>query len=162
MPYAAENKISTSPIEGGVEITQAQYEAALAGMLAGRTVTIDGGFAVIDKPEPPEPEPEPEPEPTLEEKRAGMQLSFAQLLIGLVTEAWITEAEGEAWLAGERPAEVEALIATLPVEQRFAAKARASRPSIILRTDPLVIALATAKQKTAEQLDTFFTTYAAV
>jgi len=162
MPYAAENKISTGPIEGGIEITQAQYSAALAGLQAGKLVSIDGGFAVVDKPEPSEPQPEPEPEPTLEEKRAGMQLSFAQLLIGLVTEAWITEAEGEAWLAGQLPAAVEALIASLPSQQRFAAKARAARPSIILRTDKLVIDMATAQGKEPEELDTFFTTYAAV
>jgi hypothetical protein len=94
--------------------------------------------------------------------RAAMQLSFAQMLIGLVTEAWITEAEGEAWLTGAVPAAVSALIGTLPANQRFAAKARAVRPSVVLRTDPLVIALATMQGKAAEELDAFFTTYAQV
>lgn len=89
-------------------------------------------------------------------------LTFAQLLIGLVTEGWITEAEGEAWLTGTLPAPVLSLIATLPAEQRFAAKARAITPSIVLRNDPLVASLGAAQGKTAEQLDTFFTTYAQV
>lgn len=89
-------------------------------------------------------------------------LTFAQLLIGLVSEGWITEAEGEAWLAGTVPAAVNALIGTLPASQRFAAKARAVRPSIVVRADPLVNALGAAQGKTAEQLDAFFTLYAQV
>jgi hypothetical protein len=96
------------------------------------------------------------------EQRAGMELSFAQMLIGLVAEGWITEAEGEAWLVGTVPAAASALIATLPQGQRFAAKARAVRPSVVQRADPLVAALAAAEGKTEDQLDTFFLTYAQV
>lgn len=88
-------------------------------------------------------------------------LTFAQLLIGLVAEGWITEAEGDAWLEGRIPAAARGLIGTLPQAQRFAAKARAARPSIVLRNDPLVTALAAAQGR-ADDLDRFFTTYAAV
>ena len=42
--------------------------------------------------------------------RSKLKLSFAQLLIGLVTEGWITRAEGEAWLANVLPAPVAYLI----------------------------------------------------
>jgi ribonuclease D len=91
-----------------------------------------------------------------------MSLSFAQLMIGLVTEQWITEAEGEAWLDGQLPAAFNALIASLPQQARFAAKARAKRPSAVLRNDALVNALAAAQGKTPEELDAFFTTYAGV
>ena len=94
--------------------------------------------------------------------RETMTLSFAQLVTGLVAEAWISEAEGEAWLAGVLPAAVLAVIGTLPAQARFAAKARATRPSIIERTDPLVAALAAAQDKTEAQLDTFFIGYAGV
>jgi len=87
-------------------------------------------------------------------------LSFAQLLIGLVTEDWITEAEGGGWLVGTLPAPVLAVIGTLPANQRFAAKARAIRPSVIVRADPLVASLAAAESKTSAEIDTFFTTYA--
>ena len=97
-----------------------------------------------------------------EAARTKLQLSFAQMLIGLVAEQWITEAEGEAWLTGTLPAAVLALIATLPANQRFAAKARAVQPSVVLRNDPLVAALGAAQGKTAEELDTFFRTYAQV
>lgn len=86
-------------------------------------------------------------------------ISFAQLLIGLVTEGWISEAEGEAWLVGTLPTPVLALISTLPTEQQFAAKARAIRPSEVMRTDALVVSLGAAQGKTPEELDQFFGTY---
>ena len=89
-------------------------------------------------------------------------LSFAQLMIGLVTEGWITEAEGEGWLVGTLPGAVLTVIGTLPTNQQFAAKARASRPSDVERADPLVAALATAEGKTSAEIDAFFLTYAAV
>lgn len=94
-----------------------------------------------------------------EAARGLLQLSFAQMLIGLVAEQWITEQEGEAWLTGTLPAPVLALIATLPENQRFAARARATQPSVVLRNDPLVAALGAAQGKTAAELDTFFRTY---
>lgn len=89
-------------------------------------------------------------------------MSFAQLLTGLVTEAWITEAEGDAWLAGTLPAPVLGLIATLPQGQRFAAKAKATRPSYIDRADPLVAMMGAARGKTDADLDAFFIAYAGV
>jgi hypothetical protein len=89
-------------------------------------------------------------------------LTFSQLLIGLVSEEWITEAEGTAWLTGTPPTLVENLISSLPLDQQFAAKARAIRPSVIIRTDPLVGALANLANKTPEELDTFFRTYSII
>jgi hypothetical protein len=102
------------------------------------------------------------PPPSLEEQRSRMKLTFAQLLIGLVTEEWITEAEGTTWLQGTVPATVNALIQSLPVEQRFTALARAVRPSEVLRLDSLVIAMGSAEGKTATELDDFFRTYSVV
>lgn len=90
-------------------------------------------------------------------------ISFAQLLIGLVAEQWITEAEGRAWRDRVAlPAPVVALIASLPEAQQFAAETRAYAPSEVLRMDPLVQGLGAAQGKTAEQLDAFFRTYAQV
>lgn len=89
-------------------------------------------------------------------------LTFAQLLIGLVTVGWITEAEGEAWLIGTVPEAVNAVLSQLPAEQRFAAKARAVRPSIVKRDDPMVEALGQLQGKTKEELDQFFLTFAKV
>lgn len=89
-------------------------------------------------------------------------LSLAQLLIGLVAEQWITEADGEGWLAGTLPAAVTAVIDTMPPEHRFAAKARSLRPSDVLRADPLVAAMGAAAGKTETEIDDFFRTYAQV
>ena len=83
-------------------------------------------------------------------------ITFAQLLIGLVSAGWITQAEGEAWLVGTLPAPVLALIDTLPEGHRFAACARAIRPSEVMRSDPLVVALAAGQGKTAGEMDEFF------
>ena len=94
--------------------------------------------------------------------RSSMTLTFAQLLIGLVSEGWITESEGTAWLGGALPAAVTGLIAQLPAAERFPATARAARPSVILRTDPLLEALAQSEGKTPEQVDEFFITYQSV
>lgn len=90
------------------------------------------------------------------------QLTFAQMLIGLVSEAWITEADGDGWLAGMLPTPVIGLINTLPEQARFPAKARAIRPSNVLRHDPLVEMLGAAQGKTAAELDAFFSTYSQV
>lgn len=93
-------------------------------------------------------------------KRQNMRLSFAQLMIGLVKEAWITEAEAEAWLAGTLPFALLTVIDTLPEDQRFPVKARAIRPSEVLRNDPMVSAMGFAAGKTEADIDAFFLTYA--
>lgn len=84
------------------------------------------------------------------------ELSFAQMLIGLVTLGWITEAEGNAWVQGILPADIEAYIATLPETARFAARARAARPATIVRYDPVVVGLAILKNKQPEEINQFF------
>lgn len=89
-------------------------------------------------------------------------LTFPQLLIGLVAEGWITEAEGEDWLSGTLPASVLSVIAQLPPEQRFAAKARTLRPTIIDPSERLVGMLVDQEGKTPEDMDAFFRTYAQV
>lgn len=63
MPYAANNTISTDPISGGIEITDAQYAQALTEILAGKLVSIDSGFALVDPPKPADPPPPPPPPP---------------------------------------------------------------------------------------------------
>lgn len=89
-------------------------------------------------------------------------ITFAQLIIGLVSEEWITQAEGEAWLVGTLPSAVTTVINSLPTSQRFIAKARATRPSEVLRSDPLVASLATAQGKTTEEIDDFFRMYSLI
>lgn len=99
----------------------------------------------------------------MQHERAFMRLSFAQLLIGLVSEGWITAADGRAWRDRVAlPAQVQAVIASLPKEQQFAAETRALAPSEVLRNDPLVSALSAVAGKSSADLDAFFRTYAGV
>lgn len=64
MPYATDDRISTDPIDGGIEISDMQYLAAINAMRDGKFVRIEGGLLVFkDPPPPPEPEvPEPDPD----------------------------------------------------------------------------------------------------
>lgn len=92
---------------------------------------------------------------------APQSMTFAQLLIGLVDEQWISEADGDAWLQGTLPAAVVQLIdSSVPEPERFRARARALRPSVVMRNDPLVVMMASFIGK-ADELDAFFQTYSA-
>ena len=60
MPWAADNVLSTDPINGGIEITEQQYQLGIAAMAAGRVVVIDGGqLSIVDLPPPEVAEPDP-------------------------------------------------------------------------------------------------------
>lgn len=64
MPYATNGGVSRADMSGDpawVVISDEQYAQALAGMAAGKLVSIEGGFALVDPPKPEEP-PAPEPE----------------------------------------------------------------------------------------------------
>lgn len=67
MPYAANDKLSTSPIEGGIEITQTEYAEALSAILEGQRLSIEGRQMALSFPPSPEAEPEPQPDPKLED-----------------------------------------------------------------------------------------------
>lgn len=112
------------------------------------------GYTLVEADPEPAPEPGPDPVP--------MSMSFAQLMIGLVAEQWITEDEGRMWLTGTLPPQVVSTINLIPAEQRFAATARATRPSIVNRNDPLVQMMALAQGRSDAELDDFFRTYASV
>jgi len=100
---------------------------------------------------------EPPPPP---DWRTTASLTRSQLLIGLVAEGWITEADGSAWLAGTLPGAVEALIAQLPPAEQFAARTKALTATTIPRLDPMVTALGMMEGKTEEDLDAFFLNWA--
>lgn len=115
------------------------------------------------------------PEPTLPEldpletERAQMRLSFAQFLLGLVEQGWISPAEHGAWLSGSGlPAAVAAALATIPETApdgtlpRLRAQTRALRPSVVERDNDLLALMAHLRGATPEQLDEFFRVYAAV
>jgi hypothetical protein len=114
------------------------------------------GYRLVAAP-PPAP---PTAEELLAEERANMRLSFPQLVIGLVEEQWITEADGDGWITGILPSTVMTTINLLPAEQRFAARAKAARPSYIDRMDPLVGMMALAQGRSPSEIDEFFRKYA--
>ena len=148
-----------------MEVTYRRADGSFVAMVKGRPYHVTAGdplFAETQRDGAGAPMEPAASQLTPEELRTSMRLSRAQLLIGLVSERWITEAEGTAWLIGTLPASVEALIATLPAEQRFIARARAVSPSVVLRLDPLAAKLAMAQGKTDADLDAFFLTYAQV
>lgn len=93
--------------------------------------------------------------------RAGMSLTMAQLLMGLVARGWITLAEGQAWARGTAlPQAAQDVIATLPEADQFPAEVRLLRMTRAERLDPLVAALAASEGVAETDLDTFFTEYA--
>lgn len=89
-------------------------------------------------------------------------VSHAQIIAALILADIISEAEGVAWISGTLPEAVEAMIATLPPEQRVIARLRAIRPSSVVPTDPLVAALAAAQGQGVEDLIALFQTAAAL
>lgn len=50
MPYAFEGGICTDERGDAIEITQEQYDQALAAILDGKAVTTIGGFKIVDAP----------------------------------------------------------------------------------------------------------------
>ncbi|MNU87058.1 hypothetical protein D3C71_768350 [compost metagenome] len=63
MPYAASGMISMDSIPEGIEITDGQYQAALAGMADGLVVVVRDGVMTVEPPPVPKPDPEPPTEP---------------------------------------------------------------------------------------------------
>lgn len=136
-----------------IEITDEYHAELMEAQRAGKEIVAgaDGVPQAVD--------PQPIAAAVL---RDMMTLSFTQLLIGLNAEGWLTTAEADGWLDGTLPAPVVALIASLPSDQQFAARARAKRPTVVERLNPLVVALAAATGKTDADLDAFFQAYATV
>lgn len=96
------------------------------------------------------------------------ELSFAQFVIGLTETGWITDAEAEAWLGGNAlPAAVEAALGQIPAQvsgqkPRLRARARALRPSVVMRNNELLAMMAAQRGATQEQLDNLFRTYSEI
>jgi hypothetical protein len=86
-----------------------------------------------------------------------------QILTGLAQVGWITEQEAlDAITTGARPDAVDAVINSLPEDERFHARMKWAGFTEAYRDDPLVLALATAEGKTDADLDDFFRLCAAI
>lgn len=156
MTFAANGQISTSHFEGAVAITQAEYDAALAGMLDGKIVTVEGGFAVIDPPEP-EPEVAPEIEPlTIEQIRASTSIDRAAFCNGLADAGVITDAEAIAAARGEWPSSFAGFLDYLNAAQSRDAQITWASCVTVQRNHEFVISLAWWTNMTDAQVDTLF------
>lgn len=101
MPYATNGGVSRADMSSDpawIEIDENQYAAALAEMQAGKIVSIDGGFAVVDPPKPEEP-PAPEPEPPGYPHFTALQMLdlFTQAEQLAVVQATMTVPEVKLW-----------------------------------------------------------------
>ena len=65
MPYAAHDKISQDQIAGGIEISEAEYDFALEGMLSGKRIVVADGALLIQDPRAPEDTPSAPQAPTV-------------------------------------------------------------------------------------------------
>lgn len=98
-----------------------------------------------------------------EQDRALMSLTPRQLLIGLATEGWISEAEAEQWSkGGDLPAAVEAMIGALPEAQRLAARITIHKMSVVDRGNALVSVLASQAGRSETAVDAFFAAYSSI
>jgi hypothetical protein len=158
MPYAAENKISMAPFEGGVEITDAQYQEALAGIMSGQIVTVANGFAVMDKPEPPAPEPEPEktPEERLIEWRETKTMPRAEFVINCHRWGLLNDTDAELAAAGGWPESFSDYLQGLDLTDRILARADWAGNNTIRRRSPLLNQIAKVKKLKPEQVDLLF------
>jgi hypothetical protein len=75
MPWAINGQISTDMLDGGIEITDAQYAEALEGIAAGKAVSIANGFEIIDPLVAPPEAPE-EPDRTLDEWKVLLMMNI--------------------------------------------------------------------------------------
>lgn len=93
-----------------------------------------------------------------------VSLTRRQMLLGLKAGGYITAQEAvDAAATGAIPAAVQAIFDNLPTQdERDDAAITWASMSVCERMNPLVIALGAANGLTAEQLDTFFETFAAV
>lgn len=154
MTYAANGKISTEPFGGAVAVTELEYSAALAGMLAGKVVTVDGGFAVLD---PPEPATASEPElQTLEQIRASTSIDRAAFCNGLADAGVIADAEAIAAARGEWPASFAGFLDYLTTTQRRDAQITWASCVTVQRNHEFVVSLAWWTNMPDAQVDALF------
>src|SRR5574343_150406 len=133
-----------------VEITDAIWIDLLDAQSKGKMITSDkNGFPIsVDR-----------PKQLLSDKREYASLTFSQMLMGMVSENWLSESDGENWLSGFLPDIIREIIDTLPEDQRFASKVRMTKMTKIDRLDPIMVLFGDRLKTTADEMDIFFERY---
>lgn len=147
MPYATAGGVSRADMSADpawIEIDDEQYAQALAGMAAGKLVSIEGGFTLVTPPEPeepPAPEPLPPGPPTVVTRAQG---KAALITAGLWDDVL-------AYVGGIED----------PTEQALA-RVALDDATEWWRDSPCLVATATALGLTDQQLDDLFVAAAAI
>lgn len=106
--------------------------------------------------------PEPSPDEIAAAARSGMSLTRRQVIIGMVLEGLISQAEGIAMSTAKTPpAAVETMLAEMPEPQQTVARITLADFTVAYRLDPMVALFQTAGGLTDAQMDAFFVGYAA-
>ncbi|MFK0331111.1 hypothetical protein ACIQUB_08310 [Rhizobium sp. NPDC090275] len=106
MAWATNGQVSTDELDDGIEISDDDYALAIDGILAGKIVTIEGGFALIDPPQLPV-----DPEPTLDELKARLKATV-DMSAELERGKYITAGSGQAMTYMQKASEASALLAS--------------------------------------------------
>ncbi len=137
-----------------VDIAEDYHAELMAAQDAGKVIVADaGGQPIAVDPTP----------PSAADLRAHMALTRRQVIIGMALEGLISHAEGVALAAtGVAPPAVEAMLAAMPEPNQTAARITLASFTVAYRNDPMVALFQAAGGMTDEQMDAFFTGYAAV
>lgn len=137
-----------------VDISDDYHAELIAAQNAGKVIMAD----VDGVPQAVDPTP-----PSAADLRAQMVLTRRQVIIGMALEGLITHADGVALAAtGVAPPAVEAMLAAMPEPNQTAARITLASFTVAYRLDPMVALFQAAGGLTDEQMDAFFTGYAAV
>nr|WP_250808778.1 hypothetical protein [Neorhizobium tomejilense] len=136
MPWATNGQIHTDHVPGGIEITEAQYQQAIEGVINGKLISIDGGFSLIGPPKAPEPEPVPEPEVPLYPPLTPVDFKLGMLTLNIT------------------PDQIDDVIENMPEPDRTIAKIYWTSARQFLRDDPLIEEVAAILGKTSDEINT--------
>jgi hypothetical protein len=151
-----------SPLEPGVWlIPGGAVEVEPPALKDGQRARWNGKtWDVIDPPPPPPPPPpapEPTPEELIEAQRVCSSLSRFDFASRAAQAGFVTYAEAAAWATGQAmPAKVQALIETLPEEQRGPILLDVLAMPTIRRNGSIMPAIIAAFEATEEQADALF------
>lgn len=95
--------------------------------------------------------------PSIEQERAGMQMSRQKFAVIAAEQGWVTEYEALGWLAGNSiPQVAEDAIARQDKEVRFLLRSKVMSQAVIYRNDILIGVLMKTKNVSELDMDELF------
>ena len=157
--YTGPVEADPSPLEPGVWlIPGGAVGVEPPALSSGQRARWNGrAWDVIDPPPPPPPPPPLTPEELLTARRAQASLSRFEFASRAAQAGFVTYPEAAAWATGQAmPANVQALIETLPEEQRGPILLDVLAMPTIRRNGSIMPAIIAAFGATEEQADALF------